>query len=1353
MEDKKESKSSFSLPVILLIAAVIAGGVFKLYAPMDSMRPPHESSREDILLTGENILSRMWQDPFQAVEKHEKRHTEMLPHEHTKCRLMINPEDNENAIDSLLVLPVLTTAGIYAEDIEKRLRSRYAVLSALHTAGYRAENASHIGVLDLDFGEIESGAETDKHYHQVPYEWFVLDPLKVEDQKYPTNNNHVDKVLVLWLGDEYFHEKGLETLSKLFCYVKAIITEEYKKAAIINKVLGPSSSAILEDLYLDTRNEISPIKTTAKLVEEKKRLKKKKEGLIKKKQELIEKKQKQIIENEINFVTQLEEELCSLGSALYYDADYDIGKVLILWLGDEYFHENRLVALSKIFIDGKAAITSKCNIAAINNKIFVSSSSVILEDPYLDTLNEISYIKTKVQLVEEKQELIEKKQQLMIENEINFVTQLEEKLRSLEKELHDAKGKVKEIKTEKNKLENEIAEIQATIDRFNNDEENFVIEMFSPWATADPFLLNYIKSQKVKEINSVQDIIKKRKEYDSKNKDQYSMITSGNVNVSLKQSIHTDLQLTDELVDELERRGVKVGSKGSDHIVLISEWDTSYGRALPLSFAISIEKYRQNHNPKSKNNILPWPERIHKMTYMRGIDGMLPDDNDSATKTVNSQQRNDKSSNMGYYTPEFKQPLGQAQFDYIRRLEDRIKQMPLLDHDGKMSEESCGGEIRAIGVLGSDIYDKLLILRALRGKFPNAIFFTNDLDARLFHETELPWTRNLIVASSYGLQLHPSLQKDIPPFRNVYQSSVFVATLQALGIKDDIDLDTISPRIFEIGRRGPYDLSHFPRDDGTYTLHPIRQSNTKKKELWLYIILMLILPLLLFILLIYHRIHDVENKDADQKLKLEEADKVFYNQNMKNSDAKKSKTSKKETKEVESQNDHIVNKNYRESTCKLEKTKKRLKVLWVLYFGVPCVVSFIVLTCFAIKDSWRGDGEPLTFFDSISIWPTVLIHLFCGFLAIYFILLSIQSLIRNNEKIKKLLSRRTLGKNLDQFSGYITIAWQKYHNNEGSVKKCVRIAGLFAIAYFGTVIVFFSIFGWPHIPFRGYPSYYTSACILVFSLLSMCFLAWFVINRVYYCRKFFSDIIDSETTWYESDVNCSIDNVINREECGKNDLECQAIISNCLVSYDKCLSDNIHEEWLKIRVIAARTELIGKMIMYSFVVFALLLVSRNQFFDCWTWTKPLIAAICLSICVGIYYAYVLFNTANTIRKQTINHLYKMRLRLMDTQIPTLFGIISDLHEKITKATKVTKKKQEDRIKQLTDEQRLIDDVKSKLIEQKIKYIECIIKDIQDLKNGAFTPLGRNPLLIAILAPLGGMGSIAILPHLIQLIGK
>ena len=60
--------------------------------------------------------------------------------------------------------------------------------------------------------------------------------------------------------------------------------------------------------------------------------------------------------------------------------------------------------------------------------------------------------------------------------------------------------------------------------------------------------------------------------------------------------------------------------------------------------------------------------------------------------------------------------------------------------------------VRAVGILGSDVYDKLLVLQALRPTFPNALFFTTDADTRFLHPAEFEWARGLVMLSGYGLE-------------------------------------------------------------------------------------------------------------------------------------------------------------------------------------------------------------------------------------------------------------------------------------------------------------------------------------------------------------------------------------------------------------------------------------------------------------------------------------------------------------------------------------------------------------------------------------------------------------------------
>jgi hypothetical protein len=166
-------------------------------------------------------------------------------------------------------------------------------------------------------------------------------------------------------------------------------------------------------------------------------------------------------------------------------------------------------------------------------------------------------------------------------------------------------------------------------------------------------------------------------------------------------TIGTDGQLMQALVEELQLRGVE----STDHVALISEWDTIYGRNMPKTFA-----------RRAVGKIAD--ENIYRFTYMRGIDGQISKNNGGEKAPEASSQGSKKESR----TEGIEKPVGNSQFDYLRRLSRDLKTKDL-------ELRKTGGSIKAIGVLGSDIYDKLLVLQAVYDLFPGAIFFTTDLDA------------------------------------------------------------------------------------------------------------------------------------------------------------------------------------------------------------------------------------------------------------------------------------------------------------------------------------------------------------------------------------------------------------------------------------------------------------------------------------------------------------------------------------------------------------------------------------------------------------------------------------------------
>src|SRR5262249_32203321 len=132
------------------------------------------------------------------------------------------------------------------------------------------------------------------------------------------------------------------------------------------------------------------------------------------------------------------------------------------------------------------------------------------------------------------------------------------------------------------------------------------------------------------------------------------------------------------------------------------------------------------------------------------------------------------------------------------------------ESDAQWQREDSSG-IRAIGLLGSDIYDKLMILRALRPQFRDVVFFTNNYDAHFERRDDWDVTHNLVIVSPFGSTV-PEIyveNRHVPPFRDSNQTSTYIGTLVATGKMQPEDAQwlTWQPRIFEIGRRGAYDLS------------------------------------------------------------------------------------------------------------------------------------------------------------------------------------------------------------------------------------------------------------------------------------------------------------------------------------------------------------------------------------------------------------------------------------------------------------------------------------------------------------------------------------------------------------------
>jgi hypothetical protein len=275
-----------------------------------------------------------------------------------------------------------------------------------------------------------------------------------------------------------------------------------------------------------------------------------------------------------------------------------------------------------------------------------------------------------------------------------------------------------------------------------------------------------------------------------------------NRGITLYRTTATDDALMCALAKELAVRQVKapyidvncnkplpINQDGKhDHVVILSEWDTFYGQSMPVAF-----KKAWDTDPEGKD--IHKHKVVHVFGYMRGLDGKLPDKDD---KSGSGAEKKSDSKDKSGVNAQIEPPEGQYQKDYLRRLADKIFVL-----NQRLKDEGNRNGVAAIGVLGSDVHDKLMILEALRQNFPHKLFFTTNLDAAYSRSDKWHQTHNLLVASAFDLELRPELQDRIPPFRDSGQTAFFLAAQLALKKEVKIADLIMPPRLFEIGRSRP----------------------------------------------------------------------------------------------------------------------------------------------------------------------------------------------------------------------------------------------------------------------------------------------------------------------------------------------------------------------------------------------------------------------------------------------------------------------------------------------------------------------------------------------------------------------
>jgi hypothetical protein len=657
-------------------------------------------------------------------------------------------------------------------------------------------------------------------------------------------------------------------------------------------------------------------------------------------------------------------------------------------------------------------------------------------------------------------------------------------------------------------------------------------------------------------------------------------------------TIAPDDRVLGELITELARREIYVVSQMTPdrrpvppklpHIVILSEWDTPYGRSLGTTFVAKASPQRANNITEHPGKPQDW---IHAYHYLRGIDGRLPGD-----PGKDNQREQEQKTQLGQNSIAIEATEGLNQSDYLRRLARKMKE------DNARWQREDGSGIRAIGLLGSDIYDKLMILRALRPQFPGTVFFTNNYDAHFERRDAWADTHNLVIASPFGSTV-PEIyieHRHIPPFRDNNQTSMYVGTLVATGRMKEEEADCLSwqPRIFEISRRGAYDLS-----PSWYLWHPgeskvVFESYYKNEKTKTWFRDWLFTPGVTWGLIIIAL--SVMAMAAWISLS-------------------------------------IARRTLAGGGTALERLKRALvsTTFW-LVCGGPLVVFVVAL----VAQYW-GPEEPLAFFSGISIWPTEMVRLIAFLLAIFFMFKASFDLRANAKKIEGEFSFASLpptpfrwhhlgigsedwrmneSPRTSPFSA--EEAWHAYLCRSKFWPRFIRVGILFAL-YFVFAAAIFSLFPEPLPPARGEASFRFDKIAFILAGVGLLLLSFYVVDAIQLNSNFIRMFGREVTKW--------------RREVVDRSHRHPPLTEKELSAY--------HE----IFFVAQRTQVVAPLIWYPLLVLTLLIVARSSFFDNWTWPASLLLISAITGAWALGSAILLRRAAEQLRETALNDLRRFRL--------------------------------------------------------------------------------------------------------------
>ncbi|MFG6487915.1 hypothetical protein ACG04R_14620 [Roseateles sp. BYS78W] len=809
--------------------------------------------------------------------------------------------------------------------------------------------------------------------------------------------------------------------------------------------------------------------------------------------------------------------------------------------------------------------------------------------------------------------------------------------------------------------------------------------------------------------------------------EQFSRITGENRSVVLQRTVGNDGDLIRKLDAEIRLR---LSAECRRRVVVVAERDSLYAQSL-----VAELKHRLGQGGQDRL-------QLEVVYFFRGLDGVTSSET-AATATASKA------------TQTLEWPESRDQLDYLRRLGAELKR----------SESNPElPPIGAIGIFANDVHDKLLVLQALHEDFSDRMFFTTDMDARYLHPRTQAFTRNLVVASSLPLAFYPpppadkgeavpvDLQAGTPPLRDIYQTSTYAAARRA-GCRDEackqrertaLDLALTNPSLYEVGRSNAVPLAGYALDN--------RPPTNGAGRIFVAVLMIALTGTMLLV--------------WPSTPAIKQARRVFLREPTLNNQPQMDMTA------IVLVALHAGLFSYVLASLIEFVLPSRLDFIHALLlaslaaFGallavLPALLSarreqplpadqpagvdrlhlVVLLMVVGVwlwlawpAKGWQTGGvcstcEPVAWLEGVSAWPSHLIHLLALF-AIFWTLdwawaCTLQQLRQDSDwlRLPRAVPRPVVRSNLRELAqgwfervsvlfwkpgvGYscdFDQLWQEYGERGEARPRAARVLVWFVltISLVGLMFLGLSDGQIPEVPVRGDEHRQIVKATLYVILLMLPLLIVAVADAIVLLTRFVRHLNAGRSFYPDATIE------MFAKSLGE---EQQALWAQRFCARPEERSKDgggfamhtLLDDWIDVQVVARRSAPVARLVIGPFVVLALLVVARSRLFDNWALTPAIAVGVCFYVAVLIGLTVLLKQSAEATRKRALESMQADLRWLAGSGKP-----LSDL----------------------------------------VELFKRLIAQVENEQKGAFASFFDQPLLKAMLVPLGGAGGTQLFDYLL-----